>query len=439
MNGRFRYRSNNLLGSLAASVCLILLLAGCSSSKHDESRVEPCTSPITCGSPCSSSGTCGPGQYCAANQVCTADCVPGDDRCGTDQTCSSTGKCVASGTGPGGIEPGMINPGKIDPGNGDAGADPDSDACVKLDVTFTPQVPTVVMLIDQSGSMKEPFGTGLRWNVLRDALIDPTSGIISTLQSKVRFGLALYTSHNGFNQGGGRDGEMRPPEVCPILTEVAPALNNYMAISDKYLPDDWKGDTPTGESVDAAVKILAAVKDEGPKAIVLATDGEPDSCADPNPVGQTRSDAARQLSVSAVQNAYKQGITTFVISVGNEVGEDHLRAVANAGQGLAVDVDDTKRFYLTNNQAELASAFDAIVSGVRSCVLTLNGSVEASDAASGSVILDGKSLAYQDANGWRLNAPSELELLGSACASIKHGDHDLKISFPCGVIVPIPK
>ncbi|HEY3256980.1 MAG TPA: vWA domain-containing protein, partial [Polyangiaceae bacterium] len=245
-----------------------------------------------------------------------------------------------------------------------------------------------------------------------------------------RFGLALYTSDKGFGPG-------MPPKTCPIITAVPPALNNYAAIAAKYLPDDWKGDTPTGESVDAAVKILDGVSEEGPKAIVLATDGEPDSCADPNPVNAAGSEAARQLSVSAVQNAFKKQISTFVISVGNQVGEDHLRAVANAGQGLAVDVDTKNRFYLANNQADLAAAFDTIVGGVRSCVFALDGTVDDTRAGTGTVILDGKSLIYQDKDGWRMTAPSMLELQGAACAAIKSGDHDLKIDFPCGVIIPI--
>jgi hypothetical protein len=46
-------------------------------------------------------------------------------------------------------------------------------------------------------------------------------------------------------------------------------------------------------------------------------------------------------------------------------------------------------------------------------------------------------LTYMGKDGWRLNSPSVLELLGSACETIKSGDHDLKILFPCGVIVPI--
>ncbi|MEI9935646.1 MAG: vWA domain-containing protein [Pseudomonadota bacterium] len=408
-----------LFGAAALSLLSGLAATSCKGSSG-ESRVSPCESSLTCGSACSALATCVGGQYCSSSNVCTADCTPTGGNCAAGQHCNSSGQCVPGAE----IDP------SIDPGLGDAGPGEQPDGCVQLDVKFTPQIPTVVMLIDQSGSMNEKFGSGVRWNVLRDALIDMNTGIISTLQSKVRFGLALYTSDKGF-------GPDTPPKICPIITSVPPALNNYAAIAAKYLPDDWKGDTPTGESVDAAVKILDGVTDEGPKVIVLATDGEPDSCSDPNPSNAAGSEAARQLSVTAVQNAFKKQISTFVISVGNEVGQDHLRAVANAGQGLAVDVDAMNRFYLANNQADLATAFDTIVSGVRSCVFALNGTVEEARAATGSVALDGKPLSYQDKDGWRLSAPSVLELLGAACTAIKTGDHDLNIRFPCGVIVPI--
>ncbi|HEY0469213.1 MAG TPA: vWA domain-containing protein [Polyangiaceae bacterium] len=407
-----------LFGGAALALLFGLAAPACTKS-GGESHVSPCETALSCGAPCTGLGTCSNGQYCGPGNVCTADCAPNDGNCGTGQICSSLGRCIA-----GGIDPG------IDPGAGTGGNEELPDGCVRLEVKLTPQL-TVLMLIDQSGSMDQQFGTGNRWNVLRDALIDMNTGIISTLQAKVRFGLALYTSENGFGSG-------TPAKTCPMITEVAPALNNYAAITAKYLPNDWKGDTPTGESIEAAVKLLDGVTEPGPKVLVLATDGEPDSCADPNPGDAAGHDVARQLSVSAVQNAFQKQISTFVISVGDEIGKDHLRAVANAGQGLAVDVDATDRFYLANDQADLATAFDTIVGGVRSCVFTLNGTVEDSRAGTGDVFLDGKRLLYMDKDGWRLTAPSVLELQGAACATIKtSGGHDLKIDFPCGVIIPI--
>jgi len=383
----------------------------------NESQVSPCKSELVCGSACSVIGTCGSGQYCGAGSKCTADCISGDSRCGAGKACNAIGKCQDT-LG-------------VDGGPGSAGGE-GSDSCVKLDVVYTPQIPTVIMLVDQSGSMNADFDNGNRWNVLRDALVNVDTGIISTLQDKVRFGLALYTSDDGYGMG-------QPQKVCPIITDVPPALNNYAAISAAYLPNAWRpnGDTPSGESVDAAVKILEAVQEEGPKVIVLATDGEPDSCVDPDPNNAAGREAARQVSVTAVTNAFQKQITTFVISVGDEVGEDHLRAVANVGQGLAVDVDNMDRFYRANSQADLKTAFDTIVGGVRSCILALNGTVDASNAGSGVVLLDGQPLVFNGPDGWRLNSPSVLELQGAACNTIKNGNHDLKIDFPCGVIIPI--
>jgi hypothetical protein len=305
-----RFSKRALFGAAALSLLGSLFAFGCNRSGA-ESHVSPCESKLTCGAACSPVATCSSGQYCGPNNACTAACVPGDGNCGAGQSCNPNGQCVVGG----GINPGI-----------DAGSDEVPDGCVQDQVKVTSPIPTVIMLIDQSGSMNEQFGSGNRWNVLRDALIDKSTGIISTLESNVRFGLALYTSENGF-------GSDSPAKTCPIITEVAPALNNYAAIAAKYLANDWKDDTPTGESLDAAVKILDGVSADGPKVIVLATDGEPDTCADPDTGEQSVRDAARALSVSAVQNAFKKQITTYVISVGNEVGHDHLRAVANAGQG----------------------------------------------------------------------------------------------------------
>jgi len=46
-------------------------------------------------------------------------------------------------------------------------------------------------------------------------------------------------------------------------------------------------------------------------------------------------------------------------------------------------------------------------------------------------------LVLDDADGWQVNTPSELELLGAACEAIKSGDHDLAIKFPCESFRPV--
>jgi len=143
----------------------------------------------------------------------------------------------------------------------------------------------------------------------------------------------------------------------------------------------------------------------------------------------TERNAARAGSVAAVRGAFRDGIRTFVISVGSDVSEAHLRDLANAGSGTT-----TGRFYRASDPAALTAAFREITVGVRSCVFRLNGRV--SDAATGDVRLDGASLTLGAADGWSLRSPSEIELRGAACVRARTTSSSLSARFPCGVVTP---
>ncbi len=87
--------------------------------------------------------------------------------------------------------------------------------------------PTVLLIVDRSGSMDEDFeGQGSRWDVLRDFLLQQPGGLIYDLQSQVRFGLAMYTAES--NRGELPIGE------CPMLEIIVPDLNNYDEIAPVY-------------------------------------------------------------------------------------------------------------------------------------------------------------------------------------------------------------
>jgi len=403
-----------IFGSVGVGLGLIVLALGGSTScgGGKESLVSPCKSELTCGNPCDNAGmTCGSGQFCGDDSVCTADCVPGDKRCGDGQTCNGFGRCVAT-NGP------DINLGGS---SGTIGNGGNNGVCASTDVDLGHQLPTVLLLVDQSGSMDAKFGTSDRWQTLRTALMDPAMGIVNTLQGQVRFGLTLFSGLNGATP-------------CPALTTVTPALNNFKPIDTAY-PKPTSAildDTPTGESIDAAAKILQAVTDPGPKVIVLATDGEPDTCATPDP----QTPEAKEVAVKAAQNAFAGGVFTFYISVGNEVADVHATEMANVGQGYP-RTDKTPRFYRANDQAALAQAFATIVDGVRSCSFQLNGTVKDGSEADGAVTLDGKAVPLNDPDGWRLSSPTTVELVGKACETVKDkNDHKVAAKFPCGSIVP---
>jgi len=403
----------------ALALTLVSFVAGLAASCSSGDATPPCETVLAdkCGGTCATDFACPDGLYCGLSGTCTADCATGAASCPSGQTCNVRGRCVSAsgGTGGGGGAGGVDFVGS----NGSSGTGMEPDACADVVVNFEKQVPTVMLLIDQSGSMTSAFGNGDRWGVLYQTLMDANTGVVKKLEKDVRFGLALYTS-NGGSAGG----------TCPMLTKVPIALSNHAAIDAVYKPQSPMGDTPTGESIDAVSKDLQAFAEPGPKIIVLATDGEPDTCAVPNPQN------GQPESIAAAQAAYGKGIKTFVISVGAEVSLGHLQDVANAGVGLTVGGADKAPYYQALNQQALLDAFDAIINGVRSCVLKLNGTVDAASASTGKVFLDGMVLGYNDANGWKLNSPDEIELVGTACDTIKSGDHSISVQFPCGIVDP---
>jgi hypothetical protein len=201
--------------TLASGIAMLLAAPfGCGGSGEGssvEGSGSPCAGELRdrCGGACVGDSDCGAGLYCGSQGTCTADCTPAGGQCSSGETCSAAGRCL-----PGGI-------GDLD-GGGD-GALP--DGCVAFELTFEKRTPTVMLLIDQSGSMSSSFGGGSRWNVLHDALMDANTGVVARLEHDVRFGLALYTSHGG-SAGG----------TCPVLTTVPMKLGNYADIESVYAP-----------------------------------------------------------------------------------------------------------------------------------------------------------------------------------------------------------
>jgi hypothetical protein len=412
-----------LLGMMAA---VSLLGAGVFTSCDggETANGAPCDTVYAgqCGGPCSSDTDCAAGLYCAPGGTCTADCAESAG-CPSGQACTPRGRCESAGNtgGAGGAGGSLFDGGLSTGGSGQGGA---GGGCADVTVEIEPQTPTVMLLIDQSGSMTASFPGGNRWDVLRTALMDPATGVVKLLEKDVRFGLILYS---------GQDSN----PVCPLLVEVPIALDNHAAIDSVYSSANPVEDTPTGESLEAVTAVLEVFPEPGPKIIVLATDGEPDTCVYKDPAaGSPEAELARQASITAAQAAFAMEIQTFVIAVGDEISNAHLQDVANAGVGNPIGGPDNAPFYQPADQQALVDAFNEIINGVRSCVFTLNGKVDPMYADQGTVLLDGDMLGYNDPDGWKLNNESEIELVGAACDTIQRGEHTLSVTFPCGAVVP---
>ena len=384
---------------------LIALLAACGSKVSNNAPCLSANPPPECSIACDPGGNdCPPGYYCGANGTCTADCTPGGNECADNQVCDATGHCVDTA--------------------------PDAD-CPSVNFTATPTTPTVHLILDQSGSMTEDYGNTDRWNGLRNALIDPTNGVVTNLESKVIFGATLYS-------GVSRDvnGTQVGIAPCPRLISRPRALNNYTVIRDMLNAANPIEDTPTAESIDAIRADFAANPPMAgsPPIIVLATDGLPDTCADADPPNQTRQNAANAVTVTAAQNAFTAGIKLFFLFVG-DAGQagTHPQRMANAGMGLD-PVSGTAPFYEATDPAALTAAFNQIIGGVLSCELDLDGNVDVSQAASGTVILNGVPLTY--GTDWELVDSNTIRLLGGACTTLTtSASPTVTAEFPCGAVI----
>ena len=309
------------------------------------------------------------------------------------------------------VDPDPDDPG--DPGGGGGGGGDEDCASVQVELTDT--VPTVMLLVDRSGTMDYDFGPTSRWWAVYDTLFDDNIGVVKRLEQEVRFGMALYTADNG---------------VCPIIEQMAPAMGNFQPLRDLYAAYDPVDETPTAVSIDAMVSTLTGIQETGPKIIVVATDGEPDTCAVPDPDGLPE---ARSAAVGAAQRAHQAGIDLYIISVGDQIAQSHLQDMANAGVGKTLGGPDNAPYYQAFNADALVGAFDTIIGGVRSCTFAIEGRVDPAQAEYGTVTLDGSELAF--GTEWHLTDESTLELLGEACTTVMNGDHTVQAEFTCGSIV----
>lgn len=445
-----------------ASVTGAFVLAHCGAQEPTSTFAEQgyaCASDALagkCGQACVNDATCPEGTFCGSAGGCFAQCLPGDT-CAGGLTCSPRGRCGGDPLPPSPPFP-----------LGDASVVSDaiaSDACVDVDVTLAKVRPTVLLALDQSSSMfwfKFPSGASnncnpdCRWTVLKDVLIGPAAtpgGLLKQIEGDVDLGMQLYSATDP-NPNDGDNSLLTTPTdpVCPrfngrAFAGLAFAPNNFASIDAMLRPAEPDDDTPTGEAIDALVGVdtagtvvdtkgFASAQTQGPKTMILVTDGEPALCASLQSTGTT---PARARVEDAVARAHAKQIRTFVVAIGDVTDPgtvDHFNRVARRGQGQD-PVTGTAEAVRPTDTTALVTALREIILGQRTCVFKLDGTVQPGTETKGSVVLNGQALGYNDPNGWKLNSPTELELVGAACNVVKtEPDAQLSMRFPCGAFVP---
>jgi hypothetical protein len=344
--------------------------------------------------------------------------------------CSSDHKGIAP-------EGDFNNPTSIVGGSGSKGGGgaTDPNRCVEGKANTSRVTPRVILVLDGSCSMStnypangqqsasscvdNPMG---RWAALRKALVDPQRGVVPKLQKVVQFGVAVFGTQ----------------PTCPIPGDpVKPALNTLAMIEAKMPMVQPGMYTPTGPALDWVYdNLIEPVTPDGatgPQIVILATDGEPNSCGGTGGGGRNGMQQVTtnyQPSIDAVKKGTKKGATTYVISLADSAGafHDHLQELANLGNPAA---NGSAKLYEPTSPEQLESDLQALVGGAVGCDIALNGMIPVGSECAGTVKLNGTVLGCNKADGWKLLDERHIRLEGSACKTLTDKMGQVEATFPC--------
>ena len=381
---------------------LVAAVTGCG-PKNADSLCNQVPAPAACAQACDPTpgavNTCPSGAHCSPDGKCDLQCTQGGGECPDGDVCSTDGYC----------------------NQGSGNPQPDVDAnCPAVHFTPMPTIPSIELVLDRSGSMGMSDISPTRYKALQTALFG-ASGAVTTKQADVYFGEELFSG----DEPGCNDG---PPGSLNVANFSAPrALNNAAVMTTLTMNHSPGGSTPTAAAIGQAVADFNAAPPPAgsPPIILLATDGEPNSCSNGND---------NNNSVNQVASAYASAmqIRTFILGLNLQGSTAYLQAVANAGVGQTMG---NAPYYNASNPQQLVDAFNTIINGVISCDLTINQQVDPASAPGATVTLDGTNLVF--GTDWTLDPNGMvIHIIGSACTTLKNTPNAVvDATFPCGSVI----
>jgi hypothetical protein len=346
---------------------------------------------------------------------------------GTGGSTSSGGQGATSGPGTGGFG---LSVGTGSGGNQGAGGDVGLGTggmpnCGQTNVNVMPEPPDILIVQDKSLSMNQD-ANGKNCNSAGCSKWSQVSAAMDTVvmatQTTVNWGLVFFGTDN----------------MCGVSsTPVVPITpsTSYGPISQAYAGNMPASYTPTEAAVNAAVMYMQQLTDSNPKYLLLATDGLPNCGSGGQNVTADDSTGAEM----AVSNAKTAGFPTFVVGIGNTMGEATLNQLAVNGGEPQVGSADGNSFYEVNSTADLVTALNKIVGLVASCTIPLTGvngtldkvAVSAKDASGNTV-----EIMQDPANGWSYTdtTMTTIVLNGTACSNLQDGTYsDFQFIYTCSM------
>jgi hypothetical protein len=342
---------------------------------------------------------------------------------------SGGGVATSQSTGTGGASTGSGHGGSTSSGEGgDLGFDAgpigdgsvnDSDACGSVMLKTHTKPGNIVVVFDQSDSMKQPFQAGSppKWQVAEDALVaalTPIQGIISG-------GAVFFPTTATGNTCSGVDPIGTPPQI-PI--QVGPAF--ITAFQGHFTAPGWSLilGTPLKLGLQEADKALPDPSPlMGARAVVLITDGAP-TC-----------DTVAANILAPVQAMFSRGIKTYAIGLpGSAAAGTLLDKIAMAG--------GTMNYLTPADPMALQLAIGQIASStIDQCTITLDPP-PADKSKVHLIVTDAMNpkgyeiMETQMGDGWSISADGmTATLLGAVCEKAKAGGYST-IDFVYGCPPP---
>lgn len=371
----------------------------------------------------------------AALVACSASRDGGDSDGGSDSN-SDSGVDASDGSGvDSGNDSGVDgNDGGLDGVDGTDGANTGGNGngiCDTYQATSKPNPPTILILLDQSGSMKEGEGGTTRWAAATSSVSDA----VKSLDGVANFGLIGFPTHV-------ISSDQDASQTCNAHLKSAPAPNNGDALAATInLTTPTIGHTPVRAALNLAkVELAKPEYADTARYVVLVTDGLP-NCKNIAPTHLGTSGFANYEDPSDAVTALKNdGVTTFVVGysiAGLSQWSEGVEHVAVTYANNMAAAGGTGMHHAVSTGAQLEAVLNDITAQVAPC------SFELDEAPRGGpsyvrVSIDGVDYALGDANGWDLEGDKTVALRedGAACGVLRDGgEHSIQIQVECQPVV----
>jgi hypothetical protein len=303
----------------------------------------------------------------------------------------------------------------------DGGIGPgDLPICDTFEIQAGAIPPNLLLVVDKSGSMKDPTSAGSSRTKLQDAK-DALNMMIDQGEGQIRFGWLQFPSDSSCGAGD---------------VSVQCADDSASTIRSRISSLSANGGTPTGPSLNNANAYDGMHDEDRNNFVVLLTDGMP-TC--PNGNGRQENEADNTLALNAVTSLHAGGVDTFVIGLGEDINSSNptlLNDMADAGGRPRAG---GTKYYQANSLSDLEQALQDIGGMVIGCNLGL-GSVPEYPAWLWVFFCDanGENCVAQardkdHVNGWDYDsAHNQVDFYGPMCDQLRSGTiEDVEVLMGC--------